>query len=515
VLDLAIRGGTACVGRECRLERADVGIADGRIVAVGAVGSAREEIDATDRIVAPGFIDIHTHSDFTLPIRPAAEAKLRQGVTTDVSGNCGFSPFPSNGGGETYGSFFEPDLAERWTGVAEFSRALEGEGVGINVAPLVGLGTIRVAAIGETAAPASADEIDAMCRLLAGALDDGAFGASSGLVYSPGSHADAAELVALARVVGRYGALYATHMRNESHDLREAIVEALETSAAAGCALQISHLKVFGRANWGATAEALALLDEARGRGQDVDCDVYPYTAGSTSLAVLLPPAVLADGERALKEMLADPQRRVELADAVANNPNNALEDVLLAELPSRPDLAGRRLDEAARDEGCTPADLVLALIEADGRDAVMIVSGLSEADVRSVLLHPRAIVGSDGWVMTTSAKPYTHPRSFSFTARLLAHYVRDERVLTLEDAVRKLTVAPAERLGIADRGVLAPDMAADVVVLDLDGMSEMGTFADPCVYPVGFDHVVVNGELAITGSELTGRRAGRVLRRG
>jgi N-acyl-D-amino-acid deacylase len=517
ILDLAIRGGTVLAGPECTPLRADVGVADGAIVEIGnSVGRSRATLDATGRFISPGFIDIHTHSDFTLPVRPAAEAKLRQGVTTDVTGNCGFSPFPfpNEPVGRQHGGFFEPELGRRWPTFAAYASDLEGNGMGINLAPLVGLGAVRTAIMGEQQKAPSERELEAMRSLLGDTLEQGAFGASSGLVYAPGSYADVEELSALASVVARYDGIYATHVRNETDELESAIAEALTTGASSGCSVQISHLKAMGVRNWGAIESRLAQIENSNSDGDGAWVDVYPYTAGSTSLMTLLPESDLSGGEAGLRRRLEDASERRRIVDAVAVNPMAELENVVFAHLPSRPTLAGKSLVVAAEEEGMSPADLVVSAVQADGREAVMIVHGMSEDDVRSVLRHPRSIVGSDGWVMSAAAVPYTHPRSFAYSARLLAHYVRDEAVLTLGSAIQKLAVLPGRRIGLADRGVLAPQMVADIAVFDLDRLQEVANFTYPCAYPTGFDHVVVAGEVALEAGELTGRTAGRILRR-
>jgi N-acyl-D-amino-acid deacylase len=254
VLDLVIKGGSVLDGSGGAPVIADIAIQDGRIVAIdGSVGRARSTVDAAGKFVMPGFIDLHTHSDFTLPVRPDAPAKLMQGVTTDVTGNCGFSPFPLNGGDEArrHGVFFEPQLSARWPDLTSYAEDLESEGLGINIAPLVGLGAIRLEVVGEEERPATAPELDRMCEVLRRTLAQGACGASSGLVYAPSSYADASELSALASVLAEEGCLYATHMRNEGDDLDGALDEAFEVARRSGCSLQISDLNQIGRPTWG------------------------------------------------------------------------------------------------------------------------------------------------------------------------------------------------------------------------------------------------------------------------
>ena len=309
----------------------------------------------------------------------------------------------------------------------------------------------------------------------------------------------------MASVVAKHGGLYATHIRNEAAKLDAAIEEALTTASRSGCALQLSHHKAVGRENWGGVTRTLERIDAANSAGQDVWVDVYPYVAGSTSLGVMVPPEELSAG---------DPARRGRMVAALEANEVMALADLVLALVPSRPELNGRGLAEVAEERGATPAELAAELLEADGAAVVVVVLGISEEDVRSVLGHPRSVVGSDGWVMSTAATPYTHPRSFACAARVLARYVRDERLLGLSEAVRKLAVLPARRVGLQGRGQLEPGMVADVTVFDLERMDEVATFEQPNAHPLGFDHVIVGGQVALEGGHLTGKRAGTVLKR-
>ena len=513
--DILIRGGLVVDGNRGP-ERADVAVSGGRIEAVGrGLGAAGTVVDASGGVVAPGFVDIHTHSDFTLPLRPRAEAKLLQGVTTDVTGNCGFSPFPlaSDQPALRHGSFVDSALADRWPSLDAFAEDLESRGLGINVAPLVGLGAVRLAVLGEEDVRADSWALDEMRRLVRESLAAGAYGASSGLVYAPSCFADVDELAALASVVAEAGGVYATHMRNEGDHLLESVDEALEVGRRANCALQISHLKALGRRNWGRIGAALERIEEASHDGVDVWVDVYPYTAGSSTLISLLPSDELAAGGSALQARLADEGERRRLMGLLGDAPTFDLVDVVLATVPSRPELAGRRLVDAARDAGVAPAELVLDLIAREGPDVSMVAFGMDEEDVRRVLVHPRAVIGSDGWTMAIDSAGYAHPRSFAFAVRLLAHYVRDDALIGLREAIAKLSTLPARRIGLTDRGVIEPGAVADVVVFDLERLSEESTFETPLLHPHGIQAVLVSGRLAVEDGRETGAAAGRVLR--
>lgn len=515
-MDIVIRGGRVIDGAG-HDGVADVAVDAGRVIGVGnGFGVAKRTIDARGKIVAPGFVDLHTHSDFTLPIRPAAEAKLLQGVTTDITGNCGFSPFPLNGdeAARRHGIFFESALTDRWCTLRDFTETLRDARPAINIAPLVGLGAIRLAVMGEARVAPSTRQLEEMRAVLARELGAGAFGASSGLIYPPGSYASKEEIAALAEVVAEYGALYATHIRNESSELEAAVTEALDVAAATGCLLQISHHKVFGRDNWGKVDSTLSLIENANEDGANVCIDVYPYTAGSTSLAALLPPQELDGGEQALKSRLADAAERARIGRHVEESSFASLDTVLIANSPSRPQLTGRMLTAAAAEHGVSDSEFLLQLIELDGRDALMVVFGMSESDVRQVLTHPLSMVASDGWTMATDSSSYAHPRNFAYTARFLSHYVRDEALIDLPEAIAKLSTWPARRLGLRGRGELTRGAVADIVVFDLDNMSEESSFDDPCQHPKGFEHVLVSGQLAVDDGETTGLRRGGVLAR-
>lgn len=517
MLDIRIRGGLVVAGAESP-RKADVGVEGGRITAVGGgLGPARHSVDASGMLVAPGFIDMHTHSDFTLPVRPSADAKLLQGVTTDVTGNCGFSPFPlaDDIGALHHGDFLEQELRERWPTLRAYADEMEGRRLGINVAPLVGLGAIRLSVLGEANVRADESALAQMSDLLTGAMQDGAFGASSGLVYAPSSYADAEELRALAAVVAADDGIYATHIRNEGGQLGEAIDEAIQVARSSGCRLQISHLKALGRANWGTTANALDRIDRANASGCDVWVDAYPYTAGSSTLSSLLPPETLDGGEMELRRRVAMPEERARLANFLERGDALfALDDVLLGTVPGQPQLGGSSLTEVADREGITPSELVLRLLEQDGTKISMVAFGMSELDVQSVLTHPRTLFGSDGWTMSADAVEYAHPRNFASTVRLLARYVRDERAIELSAAIAKLAYLPARRLGLVERGLISPGAIADLVIIDLDRLSEESSFERPCAYPLGIEHVFVAGEVAVENGRVTGQRVGRVLRK-
>jgi N-acyl-D-amino-acid deacylase len=528
MLDLKIEGALVLDGTGSAAARADVGIRDDTIVAVGDLSRERagQTLLAPGRVVAPGFIDIHSHSDWRLWANRRAESKVRQGVTTEVLGNCGFSPAPvSDAHLEDLRGFalaLPSGLDFRWRSVGEYLQALEGEGLAVNVIQLVGHGALRVAAMGFARRSPSAGELLAMQRGLAEGLEAGAWGMSTGLIYAPGSYASTEELVAVARAVRGRG-LYASHIRGEGATLLEALREAIRVGTEADLPVQVSHLKAAGRAQWGRMGEALALLDQAVTTGVDVSADVYPYTASSTTLRALLPDWALEGGRQALLERLRDPGARERLRRALEEPETGqplgdrlAWSDIVIATCPRCPDTEGRRLDDLAAARGEPPARTLLELLLAAEGDVSVVLFQLHEDDLRRALTHPRVMIGSDGSALAPTGelgrgKP--HPRSYGTFPRVLARYVREERVLSLAAAVHKMTGLPARRLGLRDRGVIRPGARADLVVFDPRRVADEATYDDPHRYPSGIEHVLVNGRFVIRDGEHTGHLPGRVLR--
>jgi N-acyl-D-amino-acid deacylase len=479
--------------------------------------------------VAPGFIDMHSHSDWRLWGNRRAESKIRQGVTTEVVGNCGFSPAPVTPAFRedlrAFALYIPPGLDFGWAGMGEFLRRFEADGCALNVVQLVGHGTLRIAAMGFARRAPTGAELDAMRRLTAESVEGGAWGLSTGLIYAPGSFGDTAEIVALAREAGRRGGFYASHIRGEGATLLDAVAEAIRVGREGELPVEVSHLKAAGRLHWGKVGEALRLIEEARAGGLDVAADVYPYTASSTTLRTLLPDRALEGGIEATLARLADPAERARLAadvEAGAGSRENFAANVgwdaiMVAFAPSRPEAEGRRLSDVARAWAVPPAEAAFRLIEAERGRAYMILFQLDEADVRRVLAHPAVMIGSDGSALATTgelSRGTPHPRSYGTFPRVLGRYARDEGVLTLPQAVWKMTGLPAARLGLADRGVIRVGARADLVAFDAATVADRATYEAPHQYPVGIRHVLVNGRAVIRDGEHTGALPGRVLRR-
>jgi len=523
-----LRGGLVVDGTGAPASQADVAVAGGRIteVAPAARSAGSREIDVTGLVVAPGFIDIHTHCDFTLPRHPRADSMVRQGVTTLVTGNCGHSTFPVGTGErrellQRYSAFLGDDLDWSWPDAAGYVRLLSGLPLAVNVAPLVGHGTARVAAMGFDSRPPGERELAQMCEAIGDAMRAGAFGLSSGLIYAPGSYAAGGELVALARAAAAAGGFYATHMRNEGPALLTAVGEAIDVARQAGLPLQISHHKVIGRRNWGLTQASLELIDSARRDGTDITLDQYPYEASSTTLTVALPAWAMEGGVVQMQARLADPAQRERIRREILDGPPGGRPQrdfepgtVMIASVPDGGrELTGHNLADLAAARGVPPVDLLLSLLAEHGGGVEVVIFGIGEEDIRRVMRHPQVAVASDGWTLHPDAGGCPHPRSYGTFARVLGHYVRQEGVLSLPAAVRKMTSLPAGRLGLADRGVVRQGAVADLAVFDPETVGDRATFTSPHQYCAGVEHVFVNGVHVIEAAADTGREAGQVLR--
>jgi N-acyl-D-amino-acid deacylase len=511
--DVVIRNGTLLDGRGGPGVRADVAIAGGRIVAVGQLQEmkAKETIDARERIVCPGFIDLHSHADQGILEFRAAENYVRQGVTTLVCGNCGSSPVD----------------------VAEFFRKLRDGGTGPNISLLVGHGSVRREVVGTLNVPSNEEQLREMKRLVRQAMEAGAVGMSTGLTYSPSSYGTTAEISELAKELAPFGGFYATHMRDEGTKVFEAIDEALQIGRAAGVPVHISHHKISAASAFGLTRLTLQRLEDARATGLDVTLDQYPYGAGSGSLSFYVPQASLSGGLEAYRQRIVDPPQRAEIVAAVEDvfrrklfetgqRPENAehvaaaLTRVQVARVPTEPKLAGQNLQEILQARGSpvtihSGAELLVDLV---GRGAIGINHTLDArpgGDVDRVMQHPLTSIASDGSVFEFG-KDSPHPRSYGCFPRVLGHYVRERKVLALEKAIHKMTQLPAQRLGWSDRGVIAAGNWADVVVFDPATVSDKATFLEPHQHSVGFDHVLVRGEFVLQAGRMTGKLPGQPL---
>lgn len=476
-----VRGATVIDGTGGPARPADVAVTGDRIDAVGSVETdGRPVIDGSGTVLAPGFIDTHTHDDFAALLYPDMGFKVQGGVTTCVVGNCGFGVAPFRWGSAMARAFHPHATFDEWDGYGGYLDRLDADPPSVNIAALIGHGTVRAGAMRFDERAPSASELAAMQASVAEGMEAGCVGLSSGLIYPPGIWAETDELVALAEVVSDHGGIYTSHIRNEADRLLEAIDEAIEIGARARLPVVISHLKITGPQNWGHVQEALDRIDAA---GPTVAADQYPYTAGSTVLSAV------AGGDG------------ISAPDPAA---------VVIASTDSHPAWNGRSLTDLAAELGVDPSDAAAAVLDVEP-SATVILHVMDEADVRTVLAHPGIMIGSDG---IPSLEGLPHPRLYGTFARVLGHYSRDLGLLSLEEAVHRMTGRSAAVFGLVDRGEIRPGAFADLVLFDAAGIIDRSTYDDPQRTPAGIEKVWVNGELVVDAGAHLGARSGRTLRR-
>jgi len=520
-----LRGGSVVDGTSRPAFAADV-LVDGGSLTVAPPGSVRDHrvVDVDGLVVAPGFIDVHAHTDLQAILwgdDPAIQtSRLRQGVTTEVTGNCGFSPFPiPHHRVELGGPFVRTVMgpgAPTFPDAPSHAAAVSAARPATNVAPLVGHGALRVAAVGYEDRRATTAELAGMQAALEAAMTAGAFGLSTGLVYTPATFAPPEEVAAVVGVLARTGGVYATHIRNGTDLVEEAIEEALGAVRPWGVPLQISHIKVAGRRNWGTSGRIIERLERARSEGVDVKADIYPYTAASTSLFQTLPPWMSEGGIDVLVRRLRDPAARAradhDLRHGVGGWQNlgsaAGWDRVTVAFAPGRPDWVGATIAALSEPADQTPVDTIARVLLANDVEVKVVLEVMDEADIARFLAWEHTMIGSDG--LPLPGKP--HPRATGTFPRVLGRY-RDV-VGGLEATVHRMTGLPARRFGIPDRGVVATGSVADLVVFDPDGINDCGTYDDPWAPPVGVCHVLMAGTPAVWDGEVVDPRAGKVLRR-
>ena len=522
--DVIFAGGRVVDGTGAPWFRADVGIRDDRIGAIGELSraAAKRRIDASRLVVAPGFIDMLGQSEYNVLVDNRAASKITQGITTEITGE-GQSIAPLNARmiedmkdvSAHYG--VTPD----WTTLAGYWKAFERARPAINLGTFVGAGGVRDLVIGKNERPASREELAAMEAAVARAMEEGAFGLSTSLAYVPDRFASTDEIIALAKVAARYGGTYITHQRDEGDGIDASLDEVFRIARAARIPAQIYHLKTAGKRNWGRMPAVLRRIDEVRAEGLDVSADLYPWAASSNSLDASLPLRVREGGREKLLARLQDPATRARVrADFPRENPdwNDEPGSRILITMVLNPDLKkyeGKTIAEIARTEKKDPLDVLMDLVIADRANVGRVTFSMSEDDVRTALAHPLVSMGTDSGARAEDGiywKEKSHPRAWGSAARILGKYVRDEKVLSLEEAVRKMTSLPASRMGLAGRGILRPGMVADIATFDPSTVRERSTYADPLHYSEGIPFVMVNGQLVVDGGRITDARPGRAL---
>lgn len=525
MFDILIKNGFVINGTGNPWFRAHIGIKSDKIARIGNLNNKNAErvINAKDLAVAPGFIDIHTHSEYFLLLNPFGESKVRQGVTTEVGGNCGTSAAPLVGESvavahddiKMYG--LESKLELDWTSMKEYLDKLENRGISINFASLVGHGMIRASAMGLEDKKPTRGELNKMKLLLSRAMEEGAYGMSGGLVYTPSCYADVNELVELSKVVRQFDGLFAVHIRSSGNRLIQAVKEVIDVAKKSGVRLQISHHKACGKKNWGKVKATLKIIDKARSEGIDVACDQYPYLATSQGLDSEIPIWAREGGSQKLVARIKDKHLRDRIKKGMEHR-REEWDNVTISLVGSRKNkrFEGKSVSEIAESKKKDPRAVVLDLI-AEEKNAVMSINFLMcEENLSIILRHSVAAIASDGssyatYGVLSRGKP--HPRSYGTFPKVLGEYSKKKKILLLEEAVRKMTSLPAQRLGIKDRGLIREGMYADIVIFNPKKIIDRASYARPHQYPQGVEYVIVNGKIVVEREKHTGALAGKVLR--
>ena len=527
--DLLIVHGRVLDGSGSPAMDSSVAVKDGKITEIGGLdkATAKQVIDATGLVVAPGFIDLHSHSDFTLLVDGNAQSKIRQGVTTEILGESDSAGPVLGPAVDEFDKSLKPTGIKRdWKTLGEYFARLERQHISVNIASYVGSGQVRADVIGYTNRPAHDDEMDAMKQLVEQAMREGAIGVASGLIYAPNMYSNTKELIELGKVAAKYGGIYTSHIRGEGVHGVQAIQEAIQISIKANLPAHILHFKVDGKDNWGHMGLQIKTVEEARSNGVEITADQYPYIAAMTGLEQCLAPRYLEGTSQQIVARLKSADARARIRADILNGlpgwEDNEVKSVggwhgvmvASCQKPENKKYEGKRMDEVAKMMGKDPVDALCDLLISEEASVGAIYFSMSEPDVELAMKQPWVGIGSDGSAvspeMTFEGKP--HPRFYGTFPRVLGVYVRERKVLTLPEAVHKVTGLSAKIVGLADRGLLKPGMAADITLFDPATVSDKATFENPAQYPVGIPYVIVNGVVVIDKGEHTGARPGRVL---
>jgi N-acyl-D-amino-acid deacylase len=520
--DIVIRNGTIIDGTGKQGFQADIAVSKNKITKIGKLTGAKgkKEIDAAGKVVSPGFIDIHNHSDsyWRMFLGPQLPSLIYQGVTTIVGGNCGVSIAPLSSGKIIEAVQKWADIKEvnvNWLSMREFREEMEKKRLGLNFATLVGHGTLRRGIVGDEMRRLSKGELELFKNMLENSLDSGAIGFSAGLAYSHERDAKWDELEYMLEIVKRYEKVFSLHLRNEGREIISAISEAIDLARESGVSLQISHFKVMGKQNWSFAHEALGKIEEAQKSGIDVIFDVYPYTETGSVLYVYLPSWAADGGKRMLVRRLKEKNLREKIIEEMKEGAEYHYENAIVAISSLNKSLPERKISKIAEARGVSTEDVIVDLLIASEGRVITLLDCLDEENVRNAIKHPLSIIASDGAGYDIAHKDtgdIVHPRCFGTFPRVLRKYVREEKVLTLEDAVKKMTSMPAKKLRFTDRGTLEKNMIADIAVFDPEKIIDKSTVEDPYQYSEGVSEVIVNGKIVLNKSELTGEMAGEFI---
>jgi N-acyl-D-amino-acid deacylase len=535
--DLLIKNGNVIDGSGSPAYLSDIAVKNGEIERIGTSLDINcdKVIDASNQIVCPGFIDIHSHTDATIMINPKAESKIRQGITTEIVGNCGMSAAPLTTAflsevkdhlSINFDFGKADEIGKSWITFEEYITFLNELSLGINIMPMVGFGTLRSAVMGFKSGPPTRDEMREMEDLLEKSLEEGAAGMSTGLEYVPDSLSHVDELIQLCRVLKRQNKLYASHIRGESQNLFPAIEEAISSGEESGCQVEISHLKLGGKFNWGKTDQLFDLLERAISRGVRLSWDQYPYIAWGTGLVDYIPRWVIQDGHQKMIAYLSDSSTRKKIRLEI----NKAIKfgihayntapwenvQIAMVKSPEYKSVEGKRIAQISKELNIDPLDFVFDLLIKERGSVKTLVFCMDEEDIKTILKHPHTIIASDGRAVATYGelnKGSTHPRYYGAFSRVLGKYVRDEKVLSLETAIKKMTSMPAKIMRLDNRGILAPDKVADITIFYPKTVCDVATFENPHQYSKGIEKVIISGQVIIDQGNHTNKMVGQVIK--